>query len=419
LTPADTIVCTSKAVRDAVRYQFDMADEAGWGARDAHPELPVIPLGIDTSAFADNHGTRADRRRRLGVSQDGVAVLSVGRLSVFEKMHPAPLFLALQRAAAEIAQPLHLFMCGWFPDSISERLHRAMAAEFAPDITVSFPDGRDAETCRGLYQAADLFVFPVDNIQETFGLAPVEAMAAGLPVVASDWNGIAETVVHGETGLKVPTFMAAPGSGGGMAARYADGTHSYHQYLGCVQQRVAVDVRALAQAVQALSDNPGLRRQMGAAGRRRARDVYDWAAVVPRFEAQWASQAERLRGTHPPALTRHPDEARRPPHPDPLSQYSGYASARLSGRHVLTQAAPLDKARLSRLIHLTGAAQSGYLAATPETLLRISAEIHDRTQISMDDLAASLDLSFVETEAAALRLAKYDLLQIIDQEVRQ
>ena len=58
-----------------------------------------------------------------------------------------------------------------------------------------------------VWHAADLVVSLVDNIQETFGLVIVEAMASGLPVVATDWNGYRDLVVDGETGFLVPTTM--------------------------------------------------------------------------------------------------------------------------------------------------------------------------------------------------------------------
>ena len=58
-----------------------------------------------------------------------------------------------------------------------------------------------------LYAAADLYVWPAIN--EAYGMALLEAQAAGLPVVAGDTGGVGDIVRHGETGLLVPVGDAA------------------------------------------------------------------------------------------------------------------------------------------------------------------------------------------------------------------
>ena len=68
-------------------------------------------------------------------------------------------------------------------------------------MKTSFVDGRDPHMRHSVWHAADLFVSPSDSIQETFGLAVLEAMACGLPVVASDWDGYRDIVDDGQTGL--------------------------------------------------------------------------------------------------------------------------------------------------------------------------------------------------------------------------
>jgi glycosyltransferase involved in cell wall biosynthesis len=92
---------------------------------------------------------------------------------------------------------------------------------------------------RRLFQRADLFVLP--TLADCSPLAITEAMASGLPVVATDVGAIAEQVVHGETGLLVP-----PG-----------------------------DPAALGRAVASLLDDPGRLRAFGAAGRLRAERLFD------------------------------------------------------------------------------------------------------------------------------------------------
>jgi hypothetical protein len=89
---------------------------------------------------------------------------------------------------------------------------------------------------------ADIFISLADNIQETFGLTPIEAMAAGLPVVVADWNGYQETVRHEVDGLRIPTLMPPAGCGLDFAASYGDDSLNYSSYIGHVSLMTAVDI---------------------------------------------------------------------------------------------------------------------------------------------------------------------------------
>jgi glycosyltransferase involved in cell wall biosynthesis len=97
------------------------------------------------------------------------------------------------------------------------------------------------------YRDADIFVFP--SIFESFAIPPVEALAAGLPVVASRVGGMRETIIHGETGFLVERE----------------------------------DPVALAAALRLLIDDGGLRRAFGEAGRNRA-DLFSWRRIAADVE---------------------------------------------------------------------------------------------------------------------------------------
>ena len=154
-------------------------------------------------------------------------------------------------------------------------------------------DGRDAEIRRRAWSAADLFTSLSDNIQETFGLPPVEAMAAGLPVVITDWNGYRDTLEDGVQGIAVPTISAPPGDGQDVVAHYRSGRYSYGSYIARTAQFTAVDIDAATAAYSRLIADADLRRRMGDAGRARAYSVYDWPAIVPAYESLWDELAAR------------------------------------------------------------------------------------------------------------------------------
>jgi glycosyltransferase involved in cell wall biosynthesis len=188
-----------------------------------------------------------------------------------------------------------IVLAGWFRNPASESDFRAAAAAFAPSLRLILLDGRLPQVRRNVWHAADIFVSPVDNIQESFGLTPVEAMAAELPVVAGDWDGYRDTVRDGVEGFLAPSLTPPPGSAADLAASYSSRGIDHDHYAGFTSQAVALDVEALARALVRLADDPGLRRAMGRAGRRRARKEFDWGRIIPRYQALWVELAERRR----------------------------------------------------------------------------------------------------------------------------
>lgn len=124
-----------------------------------------------------------------------------------------------------------------------------------------------------LYHAANVFVMP--TYSEPFGWVFIEALASGLPIIATDHNAIPEMVTQGETG-----FLIQPG-----------------------------DRTALAHSLRTLVDNPLLGRAMGAKGRQVAEQKFDafknFQALEALFQAVAIAKSSHLkrRGDRPFALT--------------------------------------------------------------------------------------------------------------------
>jgi alpha-maltose-1-phosphate synthase len=157
----DAIICTSRAVQSVVKRQFALEAEyyrQRFGAmRTPQPQLPVIPLGIETADFAPLPGARERMRAARGVPDDGIVIMTMGRLSVVEKANPVPLFMALEMLAQQLKVPLHLWMVGWASRPEEEALHRDGAAAIAKSVTTTIIDGRDPDTRRNIWAGADLF----------------------------------------------------------------------------------------------------------------------------------------------------------------------------------------------------------------------------------------------------------------------
>ncbi len=353
----DALICTSHAVQRMVGGLLD--DQAKYlrerlGATDfSLPQMPVIPLGVDTEAFAHSDADRKEWRARLSISDDDIAILFVGRLSFHAKAHPIPMYRALAKAADRTTRRLHLILAGWFSSETHETHFRNAAAEICPAVNLLVVDGIDPKVRTTIWSAADIFTSLADNIQETFGLTPIEAMAAGLPVVVSDWDGYRDTVRDGIDGYRVPTVMAPTLLGGDLAYQYATSSIDYDAYIGRTAQFVAVDIDACATAYAMLIDNDALRRRMGDEGRNRARTRFDWQTVVAAYQALWG-ELGTIRRSSSESVALSPQGSARPARPDPFHSFSGYPSACLTPGDVVSRtaesAASLEMIRNSPLV---------------------------------------------------------------------
>ncbi len=334
--PWDAVICTSLAVKDNVtrllQAQVDYLQARLGITKVVLPQLPVIPLGIHTADFAFSGAQKTAARAALGVSPDALVVLFMGRLSFHAKAHPLAMYQALEAAARASGKSVVLVECGWHANDFIAKAYADAAALACPSVRVVTLDGRDAAARQTAWAGADVFCSLSDNIQETFGIVPIEAMAAGLPVVVSDWDGYKDTVRDGVDGLRIATLMPQAGLGGDLALRHALEVDTYDMYCGHACSLVAVDVQAAAVAFERLFNSPELRRQMGEAGRARAQALYDWKPIIGQYEALWASLSE-LRAAQAKDLQAlaHPWPARM----DPFHAFASYPTQSLTPQTVL------------------------------------------------------------------------------------
>ena len=334
--PWDALICTSSAVKKNVEFLLEreadyLRDRLG-ASRFVLPKLPIIPLGIHTEDFVFGASERLAARRALSIADDTLVVMFMGRLSFHAKSHPLPMYLALEEAARRSGKSVTLIECGWHVNESIQRAFEQGAAKLCPSVHTVTLDGRKAEERGKAWAAADVFCSLSDNIQETFGISPIEAMAAGLPVVVSDWDGYKDTVRHGVDGFRVPTIMPRAGLGGDLALRHALEVDTYDMYIGHACSLTAVDVEATTSAFTALFESEDLRRKMGTAGLTRAREVYDWARIIPQYEDLWAELNEERKRAADGTVTKSSWPAR----PDPFAAFEAYPT------HVLTEASHLE-----------------------------------------------------------------------------
>ncbi|MDQ1522961.1 MAG: alpha-maltose-phosphate synthase [Pyrinomonadaceae bacterium] len=268
---ADALITVSHSMSRVIRDTYQIPAE----------RLHVVHNGLDAEQFLNLNLSReqiAELRAGLQTSPDEKIVLFAGRLT------PQKGLDALLESAARVVavNPKVRYVVvggnGYFdprlsPQQAQAQILQSLQAEYPQHarlwdrikIMGMIPRAQVAM----LYRAADLAVVP--SIYEPFGYAAVEAMAAGLPVVATDAGGLSEIVLDGETGLLVPV-------------------HTDERGLR------AVDVEKLASAQLTILEDDARAAQFGEAGRRRVAETFSpermiqstlqvYGQVIAKFDA--------------------------------------------------------------------------------------------------------------------------------------
>ncbi|HBB33802.1 MAG TPA: glycosyl transferase [Cyanobacteria bacterium UBA8803] len=417
--PWDALICTSRAVKTAVEHLLDtwaeyLAQRTG-GKPNPNIQLPIIPLGVDCNSFAQLSVApkiRQQLRQLLGIAPNDIVILFIGRLCFYAKAHPIPMYLALEKAVQTTQVKVHLIQAGWFEDTKEELSFKESAKIFCPSVNSIFLDGREPQIRSSIWSAADIFISLADNIQETFGLTPIEAMAAGLPVIVSDWNGYQESVRHEVDGFRIPTLTPPPESGLDLAFDYLAENLNYSTYIGHASMAAAVDIAACARALTMLIEDSQLRQQMGESGKQRARELYDWQVAIAAYENLWQELAE-IRAA---ASLSVPVTAGMPPHPlydDPFRFFAHYPTASLTKDSVLKLGAMSQPEHLNQLRQLW-ITNFGANRRTPTASVDII--LADIQQEGCQSVAEILNRHGGENSAELLRtlvyLVKFDILQV-------
>jgi len=336
----DALICPSVAIRDAVHNLWSIHSEYinhRFGGNFVCPvQTPVIPLGIDTEKFSrlSTPEKRAIQREALGVSDDEIVILFTGRLSFATKAHPLPLFIAAERAAKRSEQKVRLVMFGYFKPKDMEQHFRALAADIGKTVKIEFVLNDDPRFPEGLWAGADIFTSLSDNVQESFGLTPIEAMACGLPAVISDWDGYREGVRSSSEGFLIPIVTPPPPAGMAIAQLYYN-EENYGVALAGAAQSTSLDIELCSYSLAALIKDANLRRTMGENGRLRARTVFDWKHIIRAYDALWQNLSEQ-RVANPPAQTLPAQwQAVHPGYPNPWEMFRSFPTAHLAASDLL------------------------------------------------------------------------------------
>lgn len=238
LAKADGIAANSRSLQYRISRRFPGLEQ----------KLSVIPLGADLSRFSPADEQERQRLRRLYRLPPVFTVLFVGR--VIPRKGVPVLLQAMSLLNKRLSA--HLIIAGQGKAPYLRRL-RTMARKLG--VSVSFLGNIPHEDIHTLYQCADCFVCPSQK-HESFGLVNVEAMATGLPVIASNNGGIREIIETGRNGFLINRYReAAP----------------------------------FAKRLLMIGRNPGLAAKIGLKGRNDALSAFEWRHTVVQLEELYRS----------------------------------------------------------------------------------------------------------------------------------
>ncbi len=244
---ADRVCVLSAEHADSVPYLR--------AARRRDPARVVeMPNGVDVERFAP--GSSPALRERLGIPDDAIVAAFVATLD--RAHHFKRLDVALEALARPEAGGIHLLVAGG-----GELLddHRARARAAGLEDRVHFLGRVPHRELPDVLRAANLILLTTEP-PESFGIVLIEAMACGLPAVATDYPGVRAVIDPDENGLLVPRG----------------------------------DVAAVAEAIGSVARMEAAeRRRIGAAGRAKCEREWAWPRLVERFDAVYGGAIEARR----------------------------------------------------------------------------------------------------------------------------
>lgn len=161
----------------------------------AKTRVEIIPSGIDIENFGKNRNTRDKIREKYKIKSEEIVLITASRIVLEKNMEFLIKSFSLIKKSFQNVKFLVVGEGG------ARKKLEALAKDLKIESSIIFTGLASKEEIINLYQASDIFVF--SSLTETQGLVAVEAMSAGLPIVAIKASGIEDIISDGKNGFLV------------------------------------------------------------------------------------------------------------------------------------------------------------------------------------------------------------------------
>jgi glycosyltransferase involved in cell wall biosynthesis len=410
----DAIIATSNSVKNSINTLYDqyftiLKDKFG-ATKRPNFQIPIIPLGVHNEDYNFSDDAKSLSRDKLGIDRNDIVLLFLGRISFHAKAHHVPMYIALEEVAKKLGkkQKIHMIQTGWFPNDYVEKIYIDDAKKISPSVQFHFLDGKNIINKSLSYSAADIFISLVDNFQETFGLTPLEAMASGIPVIVSDWNGYKDTVRDGIDGFRIRTTTMEPGNGYNFALNHNMGFDNYDHYIGRTSQTVAIDINEVIDKILLLINDKTLRLKLGENGKKRALE-FDWIKILGQYKDLKAnldnnrknSGADKSHKYLPPPIIQ-----------DQYTYFSDYSTDKINYKTFISLNIKIDSLKINELSSLGSINFIKNVVPSIVLLENIISYINENNGSYIGDLIKNLNINEYDCYKSVLWLAKYGYVEV-------
>jgi len=417
--PWDAIICTSESVLNTVNKILEVRSDFLKSkvnlSKKVLPQLPIIPLGINTDEFDYSEDFKADSRKKLNINDNDIVITYVGRLSFHAKAHHLPMYIALENAAKNLKkdQKIHLIQTGWFASDFIKNSFIDESKSVCPSVNCIFLDGRDPLNKDITLASADIFMSLSDNIQETYGLTPLEAMASAVPVIVSDWNGYRSTVRDNEDGFRIPTYTLGEGYGEELMFKYMLGIIDYDNYIGGTVHKVGVDIKQCIDKLTLLIENADLRKKLGENGKTRANMNFSWNIILDQYEELY-EELDTIRTTQFRKFIDLKSKVLPSNRLDPFNLFSDYPTKKLSDKSIFCLTEDMNHIEIEKLLEYSSINFTDELPKIDDILKVINC-FEEKKEISIDQIINISKIDRGKVFNIVIFLLKYGYLSLCEE----